>query len=192
MNISSIRGPQRICLNNSIGQFTIPAVQNASSYTWTVGGGATLVSNSNNATINFANVITSMVQVKVHVVNSCGQFADQTMWVQISQRCRGDHNGNDGREFSNGRISSVENAIGISPNPTTGLFTIQLESDQTTIANITLMDMVGKTQLIIKKQLVEGNNNLDIDAMNLANGTYIVKCEINGMLTMINKVIINK
>jgi hypothetical protein len=59
----------------------------------------------------------------------------------------------------------------VSPNPSSGLFTIQLE-DLTEDAQITVMDMTGR--VILSESLTYGISSL-LDLTSSANGTYIVR-----------------
>ena len=78
----------------------------------------------------------------------------------------------------------------ISPNPTQGKLTLNLELNATAEVRVELINSVGQTlQTIHAGQL--NNLNQEIDLHNLANGTYIVRVIMDSE-TAVRKVVLQK
>ena len=75
----------------------------------------------------------------------------------------------------------------VSPNPSAGLFTVQLE-DISTDAEITVMDMTGR--VILNESLTYGISSL-LDLTSSANGTYIIRLT-SALGSEMKTIIINK
>ncbi|MEI6435103.1 MAG: T9SS type A sorting domain-containing protein, partial [Bacteroidota bacterium] len=67
----TITGPTSVCAGSSGVTYTVPAIANATSYTWTVTGGATFTGTTNTIVVNFS-VNPGTVVITVKGVNSCG------------------------------------------------------------------------------------------------------------------------
>ncbi len=84
-------------------------------------------------------------------------------------------NGYDPNPASNSVKELKVGLFTVSPNPSTGLFTVQLE-DLTDDAQITIMDMTGR--VILNETLTYGISSL-LDLTSSANGTYILRLTSN-------------
>lgn len=86
-----------------------------------------------------------------------------------------------GSEVGNTGISNVNADLDVSifPNPSTGQFTIKAQSDNHSIAQIEIIDVVGKVVLTKNTELSTGNNNILINASELNKGIYFVNTSIN-------------
>jgi hypothetical protein len=97
---------------------------------------------------------------------------------------------NDGFD-PNPASSSVEeltsNLFSVSPNPSSGLFTVQLE-ELSNDAQITILDMTGR--VILTENVVYGISSL-LDLSKSANGTYIVRLTSN-LGTETKTIVVNK
>lgn len=67
----SISGPSQVCKNQSGVMYSIPVIQNATSYTWTLPSGATGNSTTNSITVNFGESASSG-NISVYGSNDCG------------------------------------------------------------------------------------------------------------------------
>lgn len=85
---STISGPATIgiCPQSTGITFSVPSVNNATSYTWSLPSGATITSgaNTNTITVDFA-VNAQSGAVSVYGVNSCGQGAPSTMTINVDE-----------------------------------------------------------------------------------------------------------
>ncbi len=68
---------------------------------------------------------------------------------------------------------SAENVV-VYPNPSNGLFTIELLAN----SNVTVVDLLGK--VVYAKQLQEGKQAINLT--HLSKGVYILKADANGVL----------
>jgi hypothetical protein len=78
---NAISGPASVCKNSS-GTYTVPAITNATSYTWSATNGATGTSTTNSITLTFPNSGTSTITV--YGVNACGNGTSSTYTVAIN------------------------------------------------------------------------------------------------------------
>ena len=84
------------------------------------------------------------------------------------------------------RISSFE----IYPNPNAGEFAIQVSSSADANAEISIVDMIGKTQFIFTQVLDQGINTINVNASHLSKGIYFMKISIPGMPVEMKQVVI--
>ena len=85
----------------------------------------------------------------------------------------------DGTSEIYGPISSAchfdKNSIGISPNPASGAFKLEIQSTAALDhATIQIVDMMGKVVWEQTRAIQEGSNNLMMQANRLHAGTYII------------------
>ena len=71
-------------------------------------------------------------------------------------------------------------SISIFPNPVDQQLTLNISSDKTDRANVSVFDMNGREVFARITPLIIGVNNLNIPAVNLPSGTYIVKIQMGG------------
>ncbi|NVK65383.1 MAG: trypsin-like peptidase domain-containing protein [Flavobacteriales bacterium] len=104
--------------------------------------------------------------------------------------CGAEQSINDGYDPNPGTSSIEEissNLFAVSPNPSTGMFTVQLE-DVATDARITVLDMTGR--IISTEKLTYGVSSL-LDLTSAANGTYIIR--LNSSLgSEMKTIVVNK
>lgn len=78
------------------------------------------------------------------------------------------------------------NEIVTFPNPVKNNLTVQINSDNSNVANVQVSDLNGRVLFTKAYPVTEGNNNLSINTTNLANGNYIIKVQMSA------DVIVNK
>ncbi|MBK8586567.1 MAG: T9SS type A sorting domain-containing protein [Bacteroidetes bacterium] len=188
MRVPPIHGPREICPDNYIGQYSIQPVVGAVSYAWTVTGGASITSIDNNATVDFTNATSSWVLVSVSVTNACGNVRSRTFLVHVQNDCDGDDDDDDDDDDDRmaNRISSFE----IYPNPNAGEFAIQVSSSADANAEISIVDMIGKTQFTFTQVIDQGINTINVNASHLSKGIYFMKISIPGMPVEMKQVVI--
>jgi hypothetical protein len=81
---------------------------------------------------------------------------------------------------SNSQSKSDIESVNVYPNPSTGLFTINLYNSQNTPVNITLTDLMGRV-LYTKEINFTGIYTYSIDAQ-FGSGQYLLKVEINNQI----------
>jgi hypothetical protein len=77
--------------------------------------------------------------------------------------------------------------LSIFPNPSSGIFTINLGND-VKFGNVKIYDQLGKP---VKEISIENANKVDIDLSNFANDMYIVKIDLGNEL-IVRKIIVSK
>lgn len=104
--------------------------------------------------------------------------------------CGAEQTTNDGFD-PNPATNSLEelasNLFVVSPNPSTGMFTVQLE-DVATEAQITVLDMTGR--IISSEELTYGVSSL-LDLTSAANGTYIIRLD-SSIGSEMKTIVVNK
>ncbi len=76
--------------------------------------------------------------------------------------------------------SGKKGSVLISPNPVMNRAQMVFESGLPSNANITVLDVTGKTVLQLNADVQEGLNNIEVDLSSLNQGVYIIAIEENG------------
>ena len=82
-------------------------------------------------------------------------------------------------------------AVDVYPNPSTGVFNIELHGNSNSSASLRVVDITGKTVLSRTNIVISGSRTETIDISKLANGNYNVIVENNGYTTA-RKIILRK
>ena len=83
-NADIISGTFTVCQNQNGIIYTVPAINNATSYTWTLPGGASGSSSANSITVSFSgSAISGDITVKGH--NSCGDGSESSKVIIVNQ-----------------------------------------------------------------------------------------------------------
>ncbi|MBP6533115.1 MAG: T9SS type A sorting domain-containing protein, partial [Bacteroidia bacterium] len=159
----------------------------AVSYAWTVTGGASITSIDNNATVDFTNATSTWVLVSVSVTNACGNVRSRTFLVHVQNECDDDDDDDDGDDD---RMANRINSFEIYPNPNAGEFAVQVSSLNEANAEISIIDMIGKTQFSFIQTLDSGINTIEVNAAHLSKGIYFLKISIPGMPVEMKQVVI--
>lgn len=80
----TISGPTQVCKNQSGVLYSIPALQNATSYTWTLPTGATGSSTTNSITVNFGETALSGT-ISVYGSNDCGNGVTSSTSITVNE-----------------------------------------------------------------------------------------------------------
>jgi hypothetical protein len=83
VNAGAISGITSVCQGQSSVNYSVPAIDNATSYTWTLPTGATGTSTTNNISLDFADAVSGNITVKGH--NDCGDGVISTLPVSVNQ-----------------------------------------------------------------------------------------------------------
>jgi len=84
VNAGTISGNASVCQGQSSVNYIVPAIDNATSYTWTLPTGATGISSTNNITVNYGiNSLSGNLIVKGH--NDCGDGVVSTLPITVNQ-----------------------------------------------------------------------------------------------------------
>ena len=160
----TITGPIAVCKTNSAILYSIAPVASATSYAWSVLGGASISPAGTSATINYNTATTTSAVLRVNGLNACGASQPGVLTVNVSLFCR----------------TSAEDMLGLTsemsayPNPTSGKATITFTADKNAKYSLKVMDMIGNTIQTDVIQATEGMNTKDLDFVNVAKGLYMV------------------
>ena len=78
----AITGNTSVCIGQSAVTYTVPAISNATSYTWTLPSGATGSSTSNSITVNYGSSAVSG-NISVYGTNACGNGTSASLAITI-------------------------------------------------------------------------------------------------------------
>jgi hypothetical protein len=116
---------------------------------------------------------------KVRAINNL----DTTNWSETWQF----HTGQQGT----GDISLTKAIINLYPNPSSGIFTMELNSDKQSTVRITVLDFIGKIVFDENYSFGPGLETRNINLYNLNNGLYFIKFR-SGDTVYTEKLIIDK
>ncbi|NNT70838.1 T9SS type A sorting domain-containing protein [Flavobacterium sp. IMCC34852] len=153
------------CANQT---FTVPAVEGATSYTWTSANGAIIVSGQGTTTIevDFSAVLESVTLTKLTVLasNACGVNSAVKTINLTSTACPARMD-----------ASGVTSEVSIYPNPAKDYFTLELTSSQAGEMSMTIYNLNGSLIRTKNIKLTQGNNLINEDVSSLASGIYFVQ-----------------
>jgi hypothetical protein len=171
-----IGGVNSVCRNSTVCYSTPPSA-GATSYTWTVTGGAQVSSGQGTTSvcIKFKHANTSSVMLSVKANNACGSSATITKTITVNQNCRLT------QEAKNTGITDALTSLSVYPNPTTGKVVVAFNSGRTATYKLTVVDIIGRIITSENISTIEGYNEKAIDLEHAAKGIYILLIEIEGV-----------
>lgn len=148
--------------------FSIPAVVGASTYTWTVPAGASVVSGqgTTSVVVNYGS-LTGSQTIKVLATNACGVSSALKSVTLTSGACPIAKQS----EFN----SPLVNEVKLYPNPATNVFNVELNASTDAEMEMTVYSMNGSLVNTKNIQVTEGNNTITEDISSLSTGIYFVK-----------------
>ncbi|REK49473.1 MAG: T9SS C-terminal target domain-containing protein, partial [Bacteroidetes bacterium] len=176
---STPSGPSSVCKSQSGVVYTVPAVPGATSYIWSISGGATISPAGTSATVDFNSATSSTAIITMNAVNACGFSSPAKKTIAVNLGCR---------EASNGLASEV--ALGAYPNPTTGMITVSFESSSDAKYALKVVDLLGNVVVSNVISASEGTNTQEVDLSNVAKGMYLLSIETDGAKTQTLRVIV--
>lgn len=182
--------------NATPGSFTLSATatcsgsQSAINLTWTTSANATSYDLYRNGNL-YATDLTGNSFLNTYLINAGSTYT----FYMVAKNANGTLNNSNGT-ISRTAVSCARSGAGIkggdhiliSPNPTSGLFTIQLPNNAEQIT-YQLFDVTGK---LVQQQTLNtiGENIVNVDISNLSPGTYLINLQ-NGSETISKKIIKN-
>jgi len=167
----SINGPASVCKSQTKA-FSCGAAANATSYTWTVSGGATIFSGQGTTNVNIkfttATLTTAVVTVKAN--GPCGSSAVKTKTVAVSLTCRTT------ADVTGSEMSPVTDLTAY-PNPTSAKATVAFTVTEDTKCMMRVMDMLGNVLISESIAAVEGPNTKDLNMDGFAKGVYFISIQ---------------
>ena len=158
---ASISGATSVCANATV-TYSCPAVAGATSYTWTLPAGATIIGSAtgNTVSIRWGSQGGSLA---VKANNTCGSSGSRTVKVTI----------NCAAGLAAGNSDNNLN-VRIFPNPATTTTTVQFKSAVYTIGKLMIADMAGKKIREARMNINKGENRHILDISYLSKGTYLI------------------
>ncbi len=180
----NISGNSTVCKSNSNVTYSISSVTGASSYTWTISGGATFVGSTTGTTVKvkFTTATTSLATLTVKANNACGSSSITTKSINVNLGCR------EMEELSN---QEPEVYVNVYPNPSKDRVTL----DYSALANdnhvVIVMDAYGK--IVVEKSFIaleDGINSGQLDISQLSSGIYFVQLQKEGSLIKVVRLVV--
>jgi hypothetical protein len=162
----SISGSTTVC-TGSTENYSVSTVQGASSYTWTVPGGATIISGAGTKAITVVHSSTPSANgiVTVRASNNCGL---STVKVRAVNNIACPRNG------QTGTISMVAY-----PNPTRDILNVEFATDNDEVTIVKMIDASGRLIHTETINAVSGANRTSIQVSDFAKGVYLLQLESN-------------
>ena len=166
----AITGSTGCTRSQSSVTFSITAVSGATSYAWTITGGATFVgaTTGTSVKVNFATATSSSITISVKAVNACGSSAASTKMVTINLTARS------GAEAIAATTVETISEAGIYPNPSRGNFNLNFNTKNSDKVMVSIMDASGRVVYKSVKTYTEGNQLNMIDVSGLKKGLYFL------------------
>ena len=159
---TAITGQATICYNLQNASYNCSAVSGASTYTWTVPPGVTIVSGqgTTNVVLNFNGTPGSTIQLKVKSGNSCGQSGNRLANISLLNCPRVE-------------LASDEH-FNLYPNPASEEFTVTFNSEAEQKTELQILNPEG--QLVMTPIILSGSGSqqYNFSTSSLADGVYFV------------------
>ena len=175
----AINGPTTVCTSSAGNVYNISTVSGATSYTWTVPGGATINSGQGSKIISvtYGSVPSTSGIVTVKASNACGLSAVRVLSV-TSINCP--------------RVGSTTSLSMVAyPNPVSTELTVEFGSESAQNANITLRDAAGRIVYAESKAAAEGFNSAKVSVDGFASGIYMLQLQMNDRTEQIKVFVTN-
>ena len=156
-------------------RYRVSSVPGASSYNWTVTGGAQVRSGqgTRSVRIRFNTATSTNVTVTVRAISACGQQSPpRSMNVSVNMLCR---TAQDEEQIVVIPAELSLDQVAAYPNPTHGRATISFEANRAMQVSLLVTDLMGR--MIMQEQVagVEGVNQQEINLSDVRAGIYLVK-----------------
>jgi len=168
---ASITGSTSVCKTQTSVPYSIAAVTGATSYTWTITGGATFVTSSTSTSVNvkFTTATSTSATLSVKANNACGSSAITSLVITIKNTCRT-------RGISDDEEETL-NPVSVYPNPTHGKLNISFVADKSEKYVFRIADILGHVLLTESVSVPAGNNQKEFDLTNVSKGIYFLQVE---------------
>ncbi|MFN0189473.1 MAG: T9SS type A sorting domain-containing protein [Bacteroidia bacterium] len=160
---TTITGPTSACYNGQNINYSCSNSTGATSYTWTIPAGASLVSGqgTNSIVLNFASTVGNVLKLKVTANNACGTSSIKTLNITMLNCPR----------IGQDKIDEIM----LYPNPVKDELTLSWVTDAEEDLQVTCIDILGQ-QLMNKNYLSsEVASGIKINTSNFSNGVYFIR-----------------
>ena len=167
---STITGPSNPCFNGQSIMYTCSVSAGASSYTWTIPAGASLISGqgTNSILLNFTGSIGNVLALKVKAINSCGTSSNRTLNVTL---------------INCPRLQDEEiNSLILYPNPTQDQLNVSWSSSYNEKVQLACIDILGQTIYQKEIEANEGRNEFKLNTSLISDGVYFMRISKDGII----------
>jgi hypothetical protein len=182
-----IYGNGAVCKSQNNIQYVIATLPNATSYQWSISGGATIAAgqNTNFVTINFNSATSTSAVLSVVASNACGSSLANSINIAVDLNCRVADEAivttpaeTEKQDYILPAASELN--MNVYPNPTQGLAMIAFNATADLNYQLLLTDMVGNIILSEMVNTIEGLNLKEINLDHVAKGMYFVTLYSDG------------
>jgi hypothetical protein len=159
-----ITGATSVCKSNTAIAYSLAPVPSATSYSWSITGGASIAPSGTNATINYSSSLSNSAVIRANANNACGASQPGQLTVAVNLFCR----------TSDEDLTDVATVLGAYPNPTSGKATVSFNATSESRYLVKVTNMLGEAVAIEIVNAIIGNNTREIDLTGLARGVYVL------------------
>ncbi|MFM7218219.1 MAG: T9SS type A sorting domain-containing protein, partial [Bacteroidota bacterium] len=163
----AISGATSVCKSQSSVSYSIAAVSGATSYAWSVSGGAYIAPGSTAALVDYRTATTATAVITVNAVNQCGASSPQRLSVTVNLACRESN-------------FASQQALTAFPNPTNGKVTMSFNAPTADRYLVRVVDLIGKVVYSGDLNAEAGLNTKEIDLSSMSKGIYILNVQTEG------------
>ena len=166
----TISGAASVCKSQTSVNYSVAAVTGATSYTWTITGGATFVGSNTGASVNvkFTTATSTSATLTVKANNACGSSTTSTKTIAVTLNCKLDDD-----------VDGISE-INVYPNPTPGKVNVSFNSALPEKLTFKVVDVVGRILYLQTNSFNDGSNSKEIDLSEMASGIYFIVIEKAG------------
>lgn len=163
-NAPVVTGPTSVCKSQAAVVYSVAPVASATSYLWSVTGGASIIPSGSTASVNYNTALSTSAVVRANSVNTCGASQPGQLTVAVSLFCR----------TAADDVAVANTELVAFPNPTTGKATISFNSASESRYLVKVTDVIGNTLISDVVNAIEGYNTQDIELTGVAKGIYMI------------------
>jgi hypothetical protein len=171
----AITGNASVCKTNTAVPYSISSVSGASSYKWTITGGATFngSTTSTSSSVKYTTATSSAATLSVVAKNSCSSSVAKTLAVTVNLSCRVNEQGTIEEEI-------VSDEVRVYPNPSFGELNVRFTAGDNENFSFKVIDVLGKTLAQSNYNSFKGENIQQLDLNKLPSGIYFLSIEKQG------------
>ena len=166
-----INGLTSVCKSQT-KSYSITSITGATSYFWSVTGGATISAGQGTRTISvkYTTATSNSAVLSVSAINPCGASPARTLNIAVSLTCKTSAN----EELAEEILNSDFATLSVYPNPTHGQVSVEFNSSQSTGFMIRVINIAGQVMVAENYYATKGMNKTAIDLTMFSKGLYFL------------------